>query len=301
MLPPPDWHPSRISGKTRLIALLGSPVSHSKSPQMQNGVFEALGLDYAYLAFDVGLDRVSEAVAALRTLGVRGANVTMPLKRAICAHLDHLSDAAAMAGAVNVIVNDGGVLTGHITDGVGWRLSLADGGVTLRGKALTIVGVGGAATAVAIEAAMQGVRTIDFFNARDAFFDDGAGVVRLLGERLGCPARLHDLADRDALRAAMARSDIFVNGTPIGMEATQAQSVVPDGSYFHAGLIVSDLIYVPERTTLLQMAEAVGCRAVSGLGMQLFQAVDAFRLWTGQAMPLDLARQHLLGPAATRS
>jgi len=286
---------SRITAKTKLIALLGSPVSHSKSPQMQNGVFEALGLDFAYLAFDVGLDRVADAVAALRTFKVRGANVTMPLKRAICAHLDRLSPAADMAGAVNVIVNDEGVLTGHVTDGVGYMMALAEAGVDVAGKALTIVGVGGASTAVAIQAALQGARDITLFNVRDEFFASGEATARMLQSRLGVETRLHDLADRRLLQQAMARSDIFVNGTPVGMEATRAESVVPDASWFHPGLTVTDLIYVPEQTTLLRMARAAGCKTVSGLGMQLYQAVDAFRLWTGQAMPVDLARRHLLG------
>jgi shikimate dehydrogenase len=286
---------SRITGKTKLIALLGSPVSHSKSPGMQNGVFEALGLDFAYLAFDVGLDRVEEAVTSLRVLGIHGANVTMPLKRAICGFLDRLSPAAEMAGAVNTIVNENGVLTGHITDGVGYMMSLQDAGVEFVGKSMTIVGAGGASTAVAIQAAMQGVKDITFFNARDPFFESGEATARMLRTRLGCEARLCDLADASLLKQSMARSEIFVNGTPVGMEGTLDQSVVPDASYFHRGLTVTDLIYVPEQTTLLKMAQAAGCRTVSGLGMQLFQGVEAFRLWTGQAMPVDLARRFLLG------
>ncbi|CAM5184025.1 shikimate dehydrogenase (NADP(+)) OS=Castellaniella defragrans OX=75697 GN=HNR28_000940 PE=4 SV=1 [Castellaniella defragrans] len=127
----------RITGKTRLIALLGSPVSHSQSPAMQNGVFKALGLDFAYLAFDVPLRDIKRAVDALRVLKVRGANVTMPLKHDICRLMDALSPAAEMAGAVNTIVNDNGVLTGHITDGVGYMMSLADAGIECSGKTMT--------------------------------------------------------------------------------------------------------------------------------------------------------------------
>jgi len=286
---------SRITGKTKLIALLGSPVSHSKSPGMQNGVFEALGLDFAYLAFDVPLGKVGEAATSLRVLGIHGANVTMPLKRAICGFLDELSPAAEMAGAVNTIVNENGVLTGHITDGVGYMMSLEDAGVEFIGKTMTIVGAGGASTAVAIQAAMQGVKDITLFNARDQFFESGEAIARMLRTRLGCEARLCDLADAGLLKQSMARSDIFVNGTPIGMEETLDQAVVPDASYFHHGLTVTDLIYVPEQTTLLRMAQAAGCRTVSGLGMQLFQGAESFRLWTGQAMPVDLARGFLRG------
>lgn len=283
----------RISGKTRLVALLGSPISHSKSPGMQNGCFEALGLDFAYLAFDVPLEKTASAVEALRVLNVRGANVTMPLKRAICAFLDKLSPAAEMAGAVNTIVNDNGVFTGHITDGIGYTLSLEDAGIDIAGKVMTIAGIGGASTAVAIQAAMQGVTDITLFNQRDAFFDAGHDLVEMLQGRLGCKARLYDLADVAQLRASMAHSHIFVNGTPVGMEATLGQSVVPDAAYFHPELIVSDLIYAPEHTALLKMARAAGCRTVSGLGMQLFQGVEAFRLWTGRDMPVDLARSLL--------
>ena len=101
-----------ITGRTQLVALLGSPVAHSKSPALQNAAFEALDLDYAYLAFDVGTEDAAAAVAALRTLGLRGANVTMPLKKAVCPHLDALSETARLAGAVNTIVNDHGLLTG---------------------------------------------------------------------------------------------------------------------------------------------------------------------------------------------
>ena len=286
---------SRISGKTKLIALLGSPVSHSKSPGMQNGVFEALGLDFVYLAFDVPMDKVAEAVTGLRALNVHGANVTMPLKRAICSFLDKLSPAAEMAGAVNTIVNENGVLTGHITDGAGYMMSLKDAGVEIVGKRMTVVGVGGASTAVAIEAAMRGVREITLFNSRDEFFEGGQATTEMLQTRLGCDARLCDLADLQLLKESMANSDIFVNGTPVGMEATPEQSVIPDAGFFHPGLTVTDLIYVPEQTTLLKMAQAAGCKTVSGLGMQLFQGVEAFRLWTGQAMPVDLARDILRG------
>lgn len=286
---------SRLTGKTQLIALLGSPVSHSKSPGMQNGVFEALGLDLAYLAFDVTLDKVADAVKGIRALNIRGANVTMPLKRVICEHLDKLSPAAEMAGAVNTIVNDGGVLTGHITDGVGYMMSLDDAGVAYAGKKMTLVGMGGASTAVAIQAAMQGVRVIEAFNARDEFFASGQTTAAMIQNRLGCQVSLFDLADKSLLKTSMSSSDIFINGTPIGMETTLDQSVVPDERYFHPALTVTDLIYVPQETTLLKMASAAGCKTVSGLGMQLFQGVEAFRLWTGRDMPVDLARSILFG------
>lgn len=279
-----------ISGKTRLVALLGSPVSHSRSPALQNAAFAALGLDFAYLAFDVGLDGAAAAANALRTLGMRGANVTMPLKKAICAHLDVLAPSARLAGAVNTIVNDGGILTGHITDGAGYLMSLQEAGVAYAGSRMTIVGAGGAASAVAIEAAKEGVRAISLFNVRDDFFPAAQEFVGMLRREFACEAQLFDLADTERLRREMHASDIFVNGTPIGMEHSLSESPVPDSSFFHPGLAVTDMVYVPAQTRLLKMAQDAGCRTVSGLGMQLHQGALAFKLWTGHGMPLDVAR-----------
>jgi shikimate dehydrogenase len=286
---------SGISAKTKLIALLGSPVSHSKSPIMQNGAFKALGLDYAYMAFDVTSEGIEDAIKGLRAMKFRGANVTMPLKRMVCPYLDKLTPASEMAGAVNVIVNDDGVLTGHISDGEGYMLSLNDAGVAYVGKKMTLVGAGGASTAVAIQAAMDGVKAITLFNHRDEFFAQAVVTVANLREKLGCDAHLFDLADTAKLRDEIADSDILINGTPIGMEATLDQCVIPDASYFHPDLVVTDLIYVPLETQLLKMAKAEGNKTVSGLGMQLYQAAPAFKMWTGHDMPIDIARAILFG------
>jgi shikimate dehydrogenase len=289
--------PRPITGKTRLVALLGSPVSHSKSPALQNAAFEALGLDFAYLAFDVGTADVGRGVDALRVLGARGANVTMPLKQAICAHLDALTPVARMAGAVNTVVNEGGVLTGHITDGAGYLRSLDDAGVPYAGRKMTLAGAGGAATAVAIEAAKSGVRAISLFNVRDAFFPAAAQLAALLRDEFGCDAQAFDLADAAALRREMRDSHLFANGTPLGMEATRSRSPITDVSLFHPGLVVTDMVYVPARTRLLELAAAAGCRTVGGLGMQLHQGALSFALWTGREMPLELARSVVMEPA----
>ena len=290
---------SNITGKTKLISLLGSPVSHSRSPGMQNGVFDALGLDYVYVAFDVGHDGIEDALKGLRAMNFRGSNVTMPLKTVVCRYLDKLTPAAEMAGAVNVIVNDSGVLTGHISDGEGYMMSLDDAGVDYVGKKMTLIGAGGAATAVAIQAAMDGVKAISIFNNRDGFFANGEKTVAGLREKFGCEAQIFDLTDLGKLQEEIASSDILTNGTPIGMEATADRSVIPDASFFHSGLVVTDLIYVPVETKLLKIAKAAGNKTVSGLGMQLFQGVSAFKMWTGHDMPIDVAREILFSNSST--
>lgn len=284
---------SRISGKTRLIGLFGSPASHSRSPVMQNSVFEAMRIDFAYLAFDVSLDKVADAIASIRLLNMRGANITMPLKRAVLPHLDHLSPAAELAGAVNVIVNDDGVLTGHMTDGEGFMLSLADAGIDYASKRMVILGAGGAAIAVAIQASMEGVASVSLFNRRDDFYATAERLVAGIRDRLGCDVEIRDLADDVALTNDIALTDILVNATPVGMEGSLDRMALPDPEVLRPDLAVCDLIYVPRETRLLREAAARGCRTISGIGMQLFQAVPAFGLWTGQPMDLDVARHAL--------
>lgn len=289
---------SRITGKTKVIGLFGFPVSHSRSPIMQNSVFEIMELDYVYVAFPVSQEKAGDAVQALRVLNLRGANVTMPLKRAITGHLDWLSPAAELAGAANVIVNEGGVLAGHLTDGEGFLLSLAEAGVDHKGRHMVILGAGGAGTAVAIQAAMEGVGSISLFNRRDELFDDAMMTVAKLKDRFECSIRLFNLEESETLATAIGSADILVNATPLGMEDSSDEMPLPDAGLLRENLVVCDLIYAPCETRLLKEAARRGCKTVSGLGMQLYQAVPAFRMWTGREMPVDLARRVLFEGAA---
>ena len=147
---------NRISGHTGLLALIGSPVGHSGSPAMYNYSFARLGLDYVYVAFDIKEGQTKDAIAAMKTFKMRGMNVTMPCKTAACQYMDRLSPAAQIIGAVNTIVNDDGVLTGHMTDGEGFVRNLSDHGVDVKGKKITIAGGGGAATAIQVQCALDG-------------------------------------------------------------------------------------------------------------------------------------------------
>ena len=144
----------QISGTTTMLGLIGTPVAHSKSPAMYNHCFQKFGLDWAYLAFDVPAERAGEAVAAIRTLHMRGANVTMPCKNAVIPFLDELTPAARAIQAVNTIVNEDGVLVGHNTDGCGYTQDLRRNGIEVAGKKIVLLGGGGAASAIAIQAAL---------------------------------------------------------------------------------------------------------------------------------------------------
>ena len=283
----------RITGHTELIGLMAYPIRHSQSPAMQNAAFAKLGKDYAYLAFEVDADEIEDAVKAIRTLKMRGSNVSMPNKTLVGQYLDELSPAAKMCGAVNTIVNDNGHLTGHITDGIGFMQALKDNNIDAIGKKMTIVGCGGAATAVEIQAALDGVAEISIFNIRDEHFKRGEETVRKINENTNCKAAIYELADLDKLREEMDSSYIFVNGTGAGMHPLEDLSVVPDKSYFRPDLIVVDIPYSPLCTKMRKMAKEVGCKTMNGLGMMLFQGSAAFELWTGEPMPIEYMKEIL--------
>ena len=281
----------QITGHTGLTGLLGSPVAHSISPMMHNEAFEQLGLDYVYLAFDVGTDRLETAVEGLRALNVRGFNLTMPDKNLMCTLCDKLSPAAEISGAVNTVVNDGGVFTGYTTDGIGYMQAAKDAGHDLIGKKMTLMGAGGAATAILVQAALDGLSEISVFSIRDAFFPRAEKIVGQLNERTKCRVRLFDFDDESILRREIGESCILTNGTSVGMAPNTDRSVITDPSMFHQDLVVSDVIYNPKETLLLCTAREAGCRTFNGLYMLMYQGAEAFRLWTGQEMPIPLIKE----------
>ena len=217
----------------------------------------------------------------------------MPNKTLVGQYLDELSPAAEMCGAVNTIVNDHGHLTGHITDGIGFMAALKDNNINAIGKKMTIVGAGGAATAIEIQAALDGVSEIVIFNRKDEFWDRAVSTVEKINTRTSSHAVLYDLADLDQLKKEMADSYIFVNATGVGMKPLESQSVVPDKSYFRPELIVVDVPYSPLETAMRSMAKEVGCKTMNGLGMMLFQGSAAFELWTGEPMPIEHMKEIL--------
>lgn len=283
----------RITGHTELIGLMAYPIRHSSSPAMQNEAFAKLGLDYAYLAFEVDNDSLEDAITGLRALKMRGSNVSMPNKTVVHKYLDKLSPAAEMCGAVNTIVNDDGVLTGHITDGIGYMAALKDNNIDVIGKKMTIVGAGGAATAIEIQAALDGVAEMSIFNLKDKFWSNAEATVKKINEKTSCKAALYDLADLDKLKEEIADSYLFANATGMGMKPLEGQTYIPDKSFFRPDLIVTDVVYFPRETAMLKMAKETGCKTMNGLGMMLFQGSAAFELWTGQPMPIEHMKEVL--------
>lgn len=280
---------SRISGHTGLLALIGSPVGHSGSPAMYNYSFERLGLDYVYVAFDIKVEEVADAIAAMKTFKMRGCNVTMPCKREVVKYMDELSAAARMCGAVNTIVNEDGKLIGHMTDGEGFINNLRDHGIDVAGKKVVIAGSGGAATAIQVQCALDGVREITICNRTVSKAYETADVIRR--EVPECVVNVYDIADTETVTREIQSSRIFINATSVGMKPMEEETVVRDTVAFYPGLVVADAVYNPEETRLLREAKAAGCTCVNGKGMLLWQGVSAFRLYTGKEMPVEEVKE----------
>ena len=282
---------NQITGHTGLMCLLGSPCRHSISPMMHNKAFEALGLDYRYLAFEVNETTLKTAVEGLKSLGARGFNLTMPCKNQMVSLCDELSPAAKLIGAVNTVVNNNGILTGHNTDGIGYMQSVKDAGFDIIGKKMTLLGAGGAATAILVQAALDGVSEISVFLRKTSRFYERAEITaNALMEETDCKIKLCDFNDTELLRHELADSAILVNGTSIGMAPDVDACPIPSADLLPDGIIVSDIIYNPKETKLLTMAREKGLPYFNGTYMLLYQGAEAFRLWTGCEMPVDLIK-----------
>lgn len=279
----------RISGRTGMFCLIGTPVGHSGSPAMYNYSFQKTGLDNAYLAYDIPLEKTEEAVQALRVLGCKGFNVTMPCKTKVAELVDELSDAAKLIGACNTVVVKDGKLYGNNTDGMGFVRNLKENGVDVKGKKMTIMGAGGAATAVQVQSALDGAAKISIFNRADEFYANAEHTKAKIKEMLPeCDVNVYPLDDTEKLYAEIKDSDILVNATKVGMKPLDGQSLIEDTSVFRPDLVVADVVYNPKETKFVQDAKAAGCKvAVGGIGMLLWQGAAAFKLFTGEDMPTD--------------
>ena len=269
----------KITARTKFLALFGCPVGHSLSPDMHNAAFEHMGLDYCYLALEVRPEDLPDAVKAVRALGMRGVNITVPHKEKVIALLDEVDEEAAFIGAVNTIVNTGGRLKGYNTDGRGFIHLLIEEGVAFEGKNVFVCGAGG------------GSRAISYYLSEKAaslrIFDLDTGKLKKL------------VSDLSAIRNNVSASggvedtegiNLFINATPLGLKEMDPLPADPAG--FPPGSVVGDLIY--KETPLLRMAGKAGLKTFNGLGMLLWQGVLASELWTGVRPPHEVMRKALL-------
>lgn len=281
---------NRIQGTTVITGLIGCPIKDSKSPHMHNSAFQKLGLDYVYLALETEKGLINEALNAMKLFGARGFNVTMPHKEAVLDYLDDVTEEVKIIGSVNTVVNENGKLTGHNTDGKGFVKSLKLDGVNFEGKKVVIVGAGGAAKSIAVQLAYDDATEVVIMNRTVSKAEDIAD--RINKNIPNCKSKALEL-DEFVLKEELKDAVLLVDCTPVGTHDTIGQSIVHNLDTFHKDLFVANIVYSPIKTKFLLMAEEVGCRTSNGTGMLLYQGELAFKLWTGEDMPIEYIKEVL--------
>jgi shikimate dehydrogenase len=276
-----------VTGNTRVCALIGDPVEHTVSPAMHNAAFAAAGLDFIYVPFRVRPEGLAAAVAGLRALNVRGFNVTIPHKVAVIPLLDGLDSLAEKIGAVNTVVNDGGVLKGFNTDAAGFMRAALEAGIEPRGRRVVVLGAGGASRAISYVLADRGADLTIINRLQELAWAEG--IARQIEDDMGRLVRVLELRD-DLLAEALAGADLLVNATSVGVSPAMDVSLVLAG-LLRQDMTVFDIVYNPIETRLLREAGAAGARTIGGINMLAWQGALAFEQWTGQAAPVDLMRR----------
>ena len=279
---------SLISGKTGVCGIIGDPIEHTMSPVMHNAAFRKLGIDYVYLPFRVLPEELEKAVAGMRALNIRGLNVTIPHKVAIIPFLDKLDPLAEKIGAINTIVNEDGVLTGYNTDATGFLRALLEKEIEPEGKNMVILGAGGASRAISFILAERGANPV-ILNRQLARAED---LARRIAQVFKKEVKALALGEQN-LADVLARADILINTTSVGMSPDVDKTPVP-AKLLKPGLVVFDIVYNPAKTRLLREAEVAGAKTINGLDMLVWQGALAFEKWTGRKVPLDLMKREAI-------
>ncbi|BBH21345.1 shikimate dehydrogenase (NADP(+)) [Paenibacillus baekrokdamisoli] len=276
-----------VDSHTVLFSVIGDPIRHSKSPVMMNRAFREKGINGIYTAFHVTAATLSDFVAGVRAMGIRGVNVTIPHKLAIMPLLDEIDESAQAIGAVNTIVNNDGHLVGYNTDGLGYVRSLKEEVEPhLAGANVLIVGAGGATRGILYALAREGVSSVVIANRTVERAQELADAFR------GQVADITAIGN-EALQEACAKADIVINTTSLGMYPN-VDTTPLQAAWLKPNTIASDLIYNPMTTRFLEEAKLQGCRIHGGLGMFIYQGAYAFEYWTGVDAPVEAMRETVL-------
>ncbi|MFS9149829.1 shikimate dehydrogenase [Streptococcus infantis] len=272
----------KIDGYTRLAAVVANPIKHSISPFIHNSAFEATNTNGVYLAWEVDAAELAETVANIRRYQMYGINLSMPYKEQVIPYLDQLSEEACLIGAVNTVVNREGTLIGYNTDGKGFFKSLPS--FKISRKRLVLLGAGGAAKAILAQAILDGVSQISVF-VRSSSMEKTRPYLEKIQNATGFRVDLFALEDVQDLQDNITQADLLVNATSVGMD--ESSQPIPTSIVLPEKLLVADVIYQPFETPFLKWARNQGNQSINGLGMLLYQAAEAFELWTGKEMPTD--------------
>ncbi|MBO4436736.1 MAG: shikimate dehydrogenase [Fibrobacter sp.] len=271
-----------MDGKTESLCIFGHPVAHSKSPAMHNALFEALGINARYLPHAPEPENFADAIRGFRAMKFRGANVTIPYKTEFVGSdgsprlVDELSNISKFTGSVNTLYwKDGivgGTLRGTTTDPYGCIRNLEENGVVASNKKVALLGNGGAAKAIAFTLVEQGNKLTIVCRNREKGQTLADGLNAVFAD-VGV-----QVSTFDEFEGISASFDIIINATSVGMTPNEGESPLP-AECLHAGQAICDIVYTPPRTKLLQMAEAKGCKVVTGEGMLVHQGLESFRKW----------------------
>ena len=272
----------KIDGYTRLAAVVANPIKHSISPFIHNRAFEATHTNGVYLAWEVEATDLAETVANIRRYQMFGINLSMPYKEQVIPYLDQLSEEARLIGAVNTVVNREETLIGYNTDGKGFFKSLPS--FKISGKRMVLLGAGGAAKAILAQAILDGVSQISVF-VRSSSMEKTRPYLEKIQNTTGFRVDLLALEDVQELQDSITQADLLVNATSVGMDGFSQP--IPTSIVLPEKLLVADVIYQPFETPFLKWARNQGNQSINGLGMLLYQAAEAFELWTGKEMPTD--------------
>ena len=272
----------KIDGYTRLAAVVANPIKHSISPFIHNSAFEATNTNGVYLAWEVDATELSETVANIRRYQMYGINLSMPYKEQVIPYLDQLSAEACLIGAVNTVVNREGTLIGYNTDGKGFFKSLPS--FKISRKRMILLGAGGAAKAILAQAILDGVSQISVF-VRSSSMEKTRPYLEKIQNATGFRVDLLALENIQELQDSITKADLLVNATSVGMDGSSQP--IPTSIVLPEKLMVADVIYQPFETPFLKWARNQGNQSINGLGMLLYQAAEAFELWTGKEMPTD--------------
>lgn len=272
----------KINGYTRLAAVVANPIKHSISPFIHNSAFEATNTNGVYLAWEVDATELAETVANVRRYQMFGINLSMPYKEQAIPYLDQLSEEACLIGAVNTVVNREGTLIGYNTDGKGFFKSLPS--FKISRKRMVLLGAGGAAKAILAQAILDGVSQISVF-VRLSSMEKTRPYLEKIQNATGFRVELFALEDSQELQDNITQADLLVNATSVGMDGVSLP--IPASVVLPEKLLVADVIYQPFETPFLKWAKEQGNQSINGLGMLLYQAAEAFQLWTGKEMPTD--------------
>ena len=268
--------------RAELVGVFGDPVDGNPTCVLEEAGFAAAGLNWRYLTCRVAVEDLTDAIRGMRALGMRGVNLTMPHKIEVIQHLDELSEAARIIGAVNTVINRGGRLIGENTDGKGFVRSLTDEGVSLAGRTVTILGAGGAAKAIGVECALAGAKKLNIINRTPS---RGEALVKTIRENTSAQA---SYLPWQGAAPIPEDTDILINATCVGLFPHADQC--PDIRYedIAPGIIACDVVFNPAMPLFLQKAADRGAKVVTGLGMLVNQGALNFELWTGVKAPRDI-------------